>query len=143
MVLRILSEVSTMIPSFTSEGRRRCRSGSILSTLSEISTELAPLCFCMTIMAPRRPSLYVVWARSSRESSIRATSRRRMVRPPWEPSTMSAIWSDDVNSPCTRSEYMSEPMSNTPPGTLRFSAATTEATCSTLMPYASRRAGST
>ena len=76
MVLRILSEVSTMMPSSTSDGSRFCRSGSMASTLSEICTELAPLCFCTTIMAPWRPLLYVSCVRSSRLSSIRATSLR-------------------------------------------------------------------
>ena len=76
MVLRMLSEVSTMMSSLTSEGRRFCRRGSISSTFSEISTELAPLCFWMIIMAPFSPLLKVCWARSSMESSMRATSLR-------------------------------------------------------------------
>ncbi len=57
IVLRMLSEVSTIMPSSTSEGRRFCKSGSIASTLSEICTEFAPLCFCTTIIAPWRPLL--------------------------------------------------------------------------------------
>ena len=142
MVLRILSEVSTITPSFTSEGRRFWSVGSISSTLSEISTELAPLCFCITIIAPCSPLLYVSCVRSSSESSIRATSRRYTLRPSCEPTTILAISSEEPNSPCTRSEYVSEPMSNAPPGMLRFSAPMSDAICSMVMPYASRRCGS-
>ena len=57
MVLRILSEVSTMMPNLTSAGSRFCSEGSMRNTLSEISTELAPLCFWITIIAPCLPLL--------------------------------------------------------------------------------------
>ncbi len=74
---------------------------------------------------------------------MRATSRRYTVRPPWFDTTMSAICSDEENSPCTRSAYVSEPMSKEPPGMLRFSAPMIEPICSTVRLYASRRLGST
>ena len=76
MVFRMLSEVLTMIPSFTSLGNDFCNCGSISITFCEIATELAPDCFCTTIIAPCTPLLYVFCARSSTESTIFATSRR-------------------------------------------------------------------
>ncbi len=76
MVFRMLSDVSTMTPSLTSEGRFFCRRGNIFITDSEICTELAPLCFWITIMAPFSPPIKVRCVRSSKESSTRATSRR-------------------------------------------------------------------
>ena len=45
MVLRILSEVSIITPSFTSLGRFFCKRGKAFITSLEISTELAPDCF--------------------------------------------------------------------------------------------------
>ena len=45
IVLRILSDVSTMTFNLTSVGRRFCNDGIISITLLEISTELAPDCF--------------------------------------------------------------------------------------------------
>ena len=45
MVFMMLSEVLTMMPNFTSEGRFACNVGNMPITLLEISTELAPLCF--------------------------------------------------------------------------------------------------
>ena len=45
IVFRMLSEVSTITPSFTSLGRFFCKRGRASSTLREISTELAPDCF--------------------------------------------------------------------------------------------------
>ena len=57
MVLRMLSDVSTITPILMSEGRFFCSRGSISLTLSEISTEFAPDCFWITIMAPSLPLL--------------------------------------------------------------------------------------
>ena len=45
MVLRMLSEVSMITPSFTSLGRFFCKRGKAFITSLEISTELAPDCF--------------------------------------------------------------------------------------------------
>ena len=45
MVFKILSEVFTMIPNFTSDGKVFCNCGSISITRLEISTELPPVCF--------------------------------------------------------------------------------------------------
>ena len=45
IVFRMLSEVFTIIPSFTSGGRVFCSSGIFAITASEIATEFAPDCF--------------------------------------------------------------------------------------------------
>ena len=142
MVLRMLSEVSMITPSFTSAGRFCCSLGSIFITFSEICTEFAPDCFCMMIIAPWRPPVYVSCVRSSRESTTLATSCRYITRPSDEPTGMLASSEVSSNSPCTRSAYVLEPMSNEPPGVLRFSAPMIEAMVSTLRWYASSCWGS-
>ena len=57
MVFKMLSEVLTITPNFTSLGNDFCKRGNCFITALEILTELAPDCFCTTIMAPWRPLL--------------------------------------------------------------------------------------
>ena len=59
MVRVMFSDELTIMSSLTSEGRRFCKSGSISNILFEISTELAPDCFWITIMAPLLPLVTV------------------------------------------------------------------------------------
>ena len=51
----MFSDVFTITPRVTSEGRVFCICGSICSTFSEMATELAPDCFCTMIIAPCSP----------------------------------------------------------------------------------------
>ena len=55
IVLRMLSDVSTITFNLTSLGRFFCRLGISAITLLEISTEFAPDCFCTMIIAPFLP----------------------------------------------------------------------------------------
>ena len=57
MVFKILSEVFTITPSFTSLGSDFCNLGNCSITFREMFTEFAPDCFCTTIMAPCTPLL--------------------------------------------------------------------------------------
>jgi len=59
IVFNMLSDVLTMIPSFTSLGSDFCSLGKALSTSFDILTEFAPDCFCTIIIAPFCPLLYV------------------------------------------------------------------------------------
>ena len=141
-VMRMFSDVSAMIPIFTSEGRRFCNSGKASRTALAIATELPPDCFWMMIIAPCWPSVNVSCARSCTLSWMVATSLRNTFTPLKLPTTMSYISLGSLNSPSTRSEYVLLPISNVPPGMLRFSAPIAALTDSMGMLYASILAGS-
>ena len=136
-VCLMLSDESTMMSSFTSEGNVFCNSGNFARTRLAICTELPPDCFWIVIIAPCWPSVNVFWARSSVLSTRRATSFRYTFAPLYEPTTMLSISLGLLNSPSTRNAYVLLPMSKLPPGTFLFSAAMAELTLSTVMLYAS------
>ena len=75
-VCLMLSDVSTIIPSSTSEGSLFCSFGSSARTASAMATELPPDCFCIMIIAPCWPFVNAFCARSCVLSTKRAISLR-------------------------------------------------------------------
>ena len=76
MELMMLVEPSTMMVTFTSEGKVFSISFSCFLMPLMTFTALASVCFWITMVAPCTPLLNDSWERSSGPSMTRATSRR-------------------------------------------------------------------